>query len=220
METAKKTRVRFILPEANAFTPNNIDDPLPYYYKPVIGSLYRARIQAGLDLLAPPYRRVLEFGFGSGLLLPSLAGTGAEVHGIDLNSDPATVQRSLDTAGVKASLKSGDLLAAGYPGEYFDLIVAFSVFEHIADPGAILGEMSRITVAGGRLLVGMPRVDRVMERFFQFIGYQGIEKHHVTNHREFTRHAGAWFTLEKIVSMPSLLPQAAGLYYNMLFVKK
>ncbi len=214
------TTVRFTLPPAGIFKPNNEDDPLPYYYKPVIGSIYRARIQGGLNLLTPPYGRVLEFGYGSGILLPSLGALGADLHGVDLNSDPVETQACLRAVGISADLRRGDLLSASYPDGSFDLIVAFSVFEHIADPEPILVEMHRILADFGTLLVGMPRVDKAMERLFSIIGFSGIEKHHVTTYRQIIDASRGRYSLARMTSLPSWLPKAFGMYFNMLFKKK
>jgi len=45
---------RFQLPKQGTFHPNGTDDPLPYYYKPLVGRLYCARIEQALALLTPP----------------------------------------------------------------------------------------------------------------------------------------------------------------------
>jgi len=61
------------LPPAGTLVPNNDVDPLRFYYRPLIGRVFRARIDAGLALLSGRYRRLLEIGYGSGLLMPTLA---------------------------------------------------------------------------------------------------------------------------------------------------
>ena len=83
------------MPPKGTFQPNNADDPLPYYYKPFIGSIYRSRIEQGLNLLTPPYESILEMGYGSGLLLPSLSDMCNSLSGIDLNSNPKQVGKIL-----------------------------------------------------------------------------------------------------------------------------
>ena len=71
--TINETQSRFQLPEQGVLQANGPDDPLPYYYKPVIGKIYCERIKMALDLLTPPYGAILEMGHGSGILLPSLS---------------------------------------------------------------------------------------------------------------------------------------------------
>ena len=216
------SKATFHLPPKGLFIPNHeIEDPLPFYYKPLTRFLYRRRIQLGLDLLSTDkFDNVLDFGYGSGLLFPSLSNISSNLYGIDLISDPVVVQSVLDKLSIKADLKKGDITDAKYPSDFFDLIVCFSVFEHIAEPHAILSEMHQILKPGGKLLVGMPRVDKNMEKLFAFIGYKNIEQFHVSTYVDFIQDAGKYFTLIKSNRLFGFLPKKLGLYYNMLFEKE
>jgi 2-polyprenyl-3-methyl-5-hydroxy-6-metoxy-1,4-benzoquinol methylase len=214
-------KVQFKLPPEGLFKPNDeLDDPLPYYYRPLVGKLYKRRIQLGLNLLSKKYGNVLEFGYGSGLLLPSLAPISISLFGIDITSEPDVVNETLNKLNIKANLKKGDITKANYPDQSFDLIVGFSVFEHIADPDEILSEMHRILKPGGNLLVGMPRVDKTMSKMFSLIGFNNIDDHHVKNHQDFIQNALKYFVLVKRNRLPGFVPGFLGLYFNMLFSKK
>jgi ubiquinone/menaquinone biosynthesis C-methylase UbiE len=216
------SKILFQLPPKGSLLPNhNTDDPLPYYYKPVTGYLYVKRIQLGLDLISNHnFENVLEFGYGSGILLPSLANISQNLYGIDITSNPEIVSASLEKMNISATLKNEDILKANYPESFFDIIICFSVFEHIADPDKILIEISRILKPDGQLLVGMPMVSKTMEKLFDLIGYHGINQHHVTNHKEFLSVAVKYFNLEKRNRLFQFIPEAACLYFNMLFTKK
>lgn len=211
--------IKFNLPPQNLFKPTGPTDPLDYYYKPIVGKLYIKRIQAGLDMLTPPYNSVLEFGYGSGLLLPTINSFSKNLTAVDIDSEPAVVQPALNKLNINARLIKNDILKLALPEGSFDLIVAFSVFEHIKNPEPILNEMKRILKPGGRLLVGMPRVDKNMSRLFSLIGFNKIDEHHVANHQEFLIRAKKYFKLIKFSSLPSFLPLSGGLYFNMLFKK-
>ena len=76
--------VRLALPAQGVLRANDAHDPLPYYYHPYVGWLYRHRLQMGLDLLPTGGRRVLEIGVGSGVLVPTLTSRYAEYTGTDL----------------------------------------------------------------------------------------------------------------------------------------
>ena len=43
--------VRLEMPARGTLKPNDAHDPLPYYYHPWVGWLYRHSLQMGLDLL-------------------------------------------------------------------------------------------------------------------------------------------------------------------------
>ncbi len=213
--------VLFKLPEEHVYMPvTRYDDPLRYYYKPLIGKLYVKRLQDGLSMLTPPYERVLDFGYGSGLLFNTLAEISRELHGIDILSDAKILTEILDRQNIKAQLKQEDILKAGYPDGHFDVIVAFSVFEHIREFDPILKEMQRILKPGGQLLIGMPSVNRVMPWLFKAIGFNNIDDHHVTNHRSVLKSAKKYFKLKHYKRLPSFLPDRCCLYFNMLLEKQ
>jgi 2-polyprenyl-3-methyl-5-hydroxy-6-metoxy-1,4-benzoquinol methylase len=175
--------VAFQLPPPGRLTANNERDPLPYYYKPLTGWLYRHRLQMGLDLLPPPHGgRVLEVGVGSGILVPTLTARYPSYVGTDLVL--AAGLQTLVAAGCEARFQQADLLAATgdgvLPADHFDAIVCFSVLEHIADAdGAALG-LARALRPGGTLVTGYPMVSPLMTRAFAAIGYPNIDEDHVS----------------------------------------
>jgi len=209
-------RVGFRLPPKGSLAPNGPDDPLPYYYHPLTGWLYCGRVRRALSLLAPPYDSILELGYGSGILLPTLAAVGRKVCGIDLESDPDRAAASLAKLGVSASLVRGDVREMGYPEESFDLVVAISVFEHIREPSYVLEKVSRLLRKDGHLLVGMPRVDAAMQALFSLIWSGDITAHHVTDYHRFLSAAAIRFKLIRFATLPRWAPPFAGLYFSML----
>ena len=214
-----KITTKFKLFPKETFQPNNDCDLLPYYYRPLIGNLYCYRIQQGLSLLSPPYETVLEFGYGSGLLLPTLATISSKLYGIDIGTDSTAVTSCLKKINVSAILYENDLLEMDFKDNAFDLIVAFSIFEHINDCRKILQKMFHILKPNGRLLVGMPRVDKNMARLFSLIGFDTIEQHHVTSYKSFLNDCRGAFILEKQAKIFPFLPSSMGLYFNMLLKK-
>lgn len=219
-EIALNNTAKFILLDEEVFAPvSRYDDPLRFYYKPLVGWLYRKRISDGLSLLTPPYRRILDFGYGSGLLMPSLDKIGSELYGIDILSDDVQLKEILSALSIEADLRKEDILLGNYPAEHFDLIVAFSVFEHIEKYDEILSEMHRILRPGGSLLIGMPKVSKNMKYLFNTIGFKNIDDYHITNHRLVRTAAQKYFKLKSCKKMPSFLPEFCSLYFNMLFVK-
>jgi len=210
----------FRMPPREVLEPNGPDDPLPYYYMPLVGRIFRARMEQALGLLEPPYGKILEVGFGSGVMLPSLSRMGDHVFGIDLQSDAPRVQRAMAGLGVRCRLKQGSLMDYEFPAEGFDLIVAVSVLEHIRDLAPVFAKFNRLLKSDGQLLVGMPRVDRFMEKAFAVIGFENIEKYHVTDRKTCISQASPWFRLSKSAHLPSWLPDCVGIYFNMLFEKR
>jgi SAM-dependent methyltransferase len=171
--------IRFELPPRGTLTPNNADDPLPYYYHPWVGWLYRHRLQMGLDFLPERGQRVLEVGVGSGVLVPTLTRRFGEYTGTDLTLAPGLER--LVAPGCRAEFRSADLLRDGdLPAGHFDAIVCFSVLEHIADADGAARGLARALAPGGTLVTGYPMVSPLMTRAFALIGYDRIDDHHVS----------------------------------------
>jgi len=156
-------------------------DPIAYYRHPLVGWLFRERINRGLRLLGERrFASALEVGYGAGAVQLALAPAVDALHGIDLDADPAAVTGLLASHGCQAELRQGSVLELPYDDGQFDLVVCFSVVEHLVDYATALREMARVLAADGRLLIGMPSVNPTMELGFRLIGFKGIEDHHVT----------------------------------------
>lgn len=211
----------FTLPPRGTFVRSNPSDPLDYYYKPLIGRFYVERLRMALRLLpAARMGRVLEIGFGSGILVPSLMRMANEYVGVDLDADVDTVRAGLAKLGVGQGvmLLRGDLRELDLPP--FDLVVAMSIFEHVAPIEDLLDTVVAGMRPGGLLLVGMPRVDKGMTMLFKSIGLSNINDLHVTSYAQFKDAALAELRLEREAWMPGALPEALALYHGGLFRKK
>jgi SAM-dependent methyltransferase len=197
---------------------NGPTDPINYYRRPLIGALFRRRINLGLQLLPQPrYARVLEIGYGSGFLLPTLARGARELHGIDLDADPAPVHRMLEGRGCSATLVQGSVYDLPYATGTFDLVVSFSTFEHLHEYRRALAETCRVLAPSGTFLLGMPAVNKTMEWLFHAIGHSTIDDVHVTSPRMVTTaFADAGFRLAADAYLDFPLPRPLGLrlYHN------
>lgn len=213
--------LKFRLPPKGAFTPNGNDDPLKYYYVPIVGRLYTARVTMALNLLGQGryFDQTLEIGYGSGVLIPTLCKISNQVYGVDLESNPDLVSKHLSQFGCQAQLSRGVPDRLLFDDQTFDLVVAISVLEHIKSIEAFLTEIHRVLKPGGTLLVGMPAVNKFMSYLFEMIGFSGIEQHHVTSPEEMLRAAEPLFKLGATAHMPGFFPSNIYLYKTFQFEK-
>jgi SAM-dependent methyltransferase len=203
--------VRLALPAQGVLRANDAHDPLPYYYHPYVGWLYRHRLQMGLDMLPPGGRRVLEIGVGSGVLVPTLTAHYAEYTGTDLTL--AAGLPALVATGCTATFRQVDLLRDGdLPADHFDAIVCFSVLEHIRDADGAARGLARALAPGGTLVTGYPMVSRLMTRAFDLIGFRGIDDHHVSPPATIAAALGRALEPVRRVAFPPLAPVTAALY--------
>jgi 2-polyprenyl-3-methyl-5-hydroxy-6-metoxy-1,4-benzoquinol methylase len=202
---------------------NGPTDPIEYYRKPLVGWLFRERINRGFALLPRRrFARALEVGYGAGAVLLAMAPAAAELHGIDLDADPASVGELLAQKRVEAELVKGSVYELPYPDEHFDLVVCFSVFEHLREYEKGLREIARVLQPGGLFLLGMPSVNKAMEAAFLAIGYKGIEDHHVTTPASVAARfvdAGLRVVGKAGLDLPLRAPFGMRLYHDWLLEK-
>src|SRR5207249_353928 len=120
------------LPAREHLQPVDEDDPLRFYYMPVVGRFYRRRLELAATLLDGHGGRVLEVGYGSGVFLPQLAGYGAVV-GVDRHREGAAVRAMARREGVEAALVRGEIRRLPFAEGSIDVLVCLSVLEHVAE---------------------------------------------------------------------------------------
>lgn len=200
--------MKFILPP-NKFTYSNKDSNFlesGLYHHPFWGYFFRKRIEQSISLLHPPYKRILEIGYGSGILLPTLKQMG-EVWGIDILSEPQAV---LQDIGIEAILEKKDIFDYE-PSVKFDLIAAISVFEHIANVPRLMNKLYFLLEPKGYLLIGMPQINKMMAALFLFTRKADMRGVHITNYQDILRNAQGFELISKT--------HFCGLYFSMLLRK-
>jgi SAM-dependent methyltransferase len=201
------TTVRLRLPPRGTLEPNNEVDPLHYYYRPLVGRVFRARIDAGLRLIDRRFRRLLEIGYGSGLLMPTLASIADELTGVDLEAEPPRLRAALTRLGVHPkSLVRADIQTLPFADGEFDGSVAFSILEHLkqAELERAMAEVARVLEPGGHFLVGCPAVHKAMNTAFRVIGFSGIEEHHFSSLADVLDAGKPYFDVERRSALPKL----------------
>ncbi|HTM46390.1 MAG TPA: class I SAM-dependent methyltransferase [Polyangiaceae bacterium] len=203
---------------------NGPTDPIEYYRRPLVGKLFRERINRGLRLLGNrTFDTALEVGYGAGAVMLSLSSSVKNLHGIDLDADPRPASELLKSRNIEAALIQGSVYELPYSNASFDLVVSFSTFEHLHDYPKALREVARVLKPGGFFLLGMPSVNRMMEAGFLAIGFKGINDHHVTTPKQVANEFGnAGFALSAAdtLDVPLRVPLGLRLYHVWLLERK
>lgn len=128
--------------QAPAFERHLVED-LGYRVPEALAALVRPAIAA-----ATPPPRVLDLGCGTGLVGAALAGSGAQLEGIDLS--PRMLERAA-ARGVYATLHQGDIPGAlgALPATAYAAVLAADVFIYLGDLAATFAAVRRLLAAGG-----------------------------------------------------------------------
>jgi len=110
--------------------------------------------------------RVLDLGCGFGRHAFEAARRGADVVAVDRSAEELASVNGLFAAmraagevpaGSLTRAVRADLLALPFPDDYFDVVMASEVLEHIPDDRRALAEIARVVRPGGRVAVTVPR---------------------------------------------------------------
>jgi SAM-dependent methyltransferase len=88
--------------------------------------------------------RLLDVGCGAGALLQAAARARWDAEGQEISR---TGSEHVKELGIRTF--HGDLLEANYPSDYFDVVTASEVLEHLPDPKKYLAEILRVLRPGG-----------------------------------------------------------------------
>ncbi len=204
--------MRLILPQREDIKKSHEGDPLEFYYRPIAGLVYRRRLVMGLRLLGEgPFGRLLEIGYGSGILFPELGRRAREVHGLDIHANTEPVERMLQKLRIAATLRVGDIYALPYADRHFDAVVCLSVLEHLTELEKACAEMRRVIAPGGVGVFGFPVRNAITTAFFRAVGYDATEIH-PSSQRDILGALRRGFAVERVLRFPAFLPMSFGLY--------
>lgn len=109
-----------------------------------------------LDLAGPgPFRRVLDFGTGTGRMLSLFAPRAEEAEGIDLSHHMLTVARAnLERDGISgARVRQGNVTAVPFDAGSADLVIIHQVLHYMDAPNRAIAEAARVLQPGGKVLI-------------------------------------------------------------------
>ena len=204
-----------ILPNRSTIQRVDHSDPLDWYYSPATGWLFRRRLQLALDLLGGgPFESLLEAGYGSGILLPTLAHLTRRLYAMDLHRRTDLAGSMLAAEGVNAALSVGTVTSLGYANASFDALICVSTLEHLHGDELMVAvrEFKRVLRPGGTAIIGVPASGRVMDLLFRLIGFSEIGDHHVSSRGDIAVALRQTFHVDGERHLPDIGPSQAALY--------
>jgi ArsR family transcriptional regulator len=97
---------------------------------------------------------LVDIGTGTGRMIELFGPRATEAIGIDRSSDMLRLARAkLETAGVRSSLRQGDMYALPLGDESADCVIIHQVLHYAHAPADAIAEAARVLAPGGMLLV-------------------------------------------------------------------
>jgi ubiquinone/menaquinone biosynthesis C-methylase UbiE/DNA-binding HxlR family transcriptional regulator len=97
---------------------------------------------------------LVDIGTGTGRMIELFGPRASQAIGIDRSSEMLRLARvKLETAGVRSSLRQGDMYALPLPDAAADCIIIHQVLHYAHAPADAIAEAARVLAPGGTLLV-------------------------------------------------------------------
>jgi 2-polyprenyl-3-methyl-5-hydroxy-6-metoxy-1,4-benzoquinol methylase len=159
--------IRQVLSEAEPGRLDEIGFPAYSHANPLINWLFWKRLHIVIDHVErdAPYDRVLDFGCGSGVMLPFLSNVSQSVIAADVDLVPLDhmIQHVPPSPNVRVLDIATESLSEAAAGS-LDLIIALDVLEHVRDLAETTDQLLRLLKAGRQLIVSGP-TESLLYRF-------------------------------------------------------
>lgn len=122
-------------------------------------------VKSKLAISFDPDKKILDVACGISTLGKEF---GNQVYGLDLNPEAV---RLAQKNGINA--KVGDVEKKwDYPDEYFDVVIASHIIEHVVNPDHLILEAKRVLKKNGLFIVATPNLAAWFNRILLLLGFQ------------------------------------------------
>ena len=173
---------------------------------PLIRFLFWRRLWVALEFLElhGPYDAVLDFGCGSGVILPLVTGFAKHITGVDMTLAPhRDIARYISFPENIELYETTNHPLSSFANNTFDTIIALDVLEHVSDLEQVGKELCRIAKPNGNIIISGPTESFVYQIGRKIAGKEYTGTYHVRNVYDIRN------TLEPLMKITTL----ATLYY-------
>jgi 2-polyprenyl-3-methyl-5-hydroxy-6-metoxy-1,4-benzoquinol methylase len=154
-----RTVIRKVLAESEQGRMDEAGFPAYSHRNPLINWLFWQRLRKVMDYVEAnaPYEHILDFGCGSGVMLPFLCGISARVTAMDIDLLPfERVSRQREFPNNLTVHDAREVTLQDLPGASFDVIIATDVLEHVDDISGTLADMRALIKPNGQIIISGP----------------------------------------------------------------
>ncbi len=195
-------------------------DHADWNYRSVLGRIQRLRFSLGVSLLPEWSQRLLEIGYGSGILMPVLKQKAGELYGIDVHDRNAEVQETLASEGVAAELSQAGAEELPYEDSFFDSVLAVSSLEFVSDLPQCCREIRRVLKPGGAFVVITPGHSALVDFGLRVLTGKSARKDFGDSREAIVPTLSKYFSLESKRLVPPFSAGLGTLYYALQLSKQ
>jgi len=171
----------------------------------LIRFLFWRRVWLAINFLEShgPYEAVLDFGCGSGAVLPLLAGLADRVVGVDINLGPyrALCSHFFSFPQSLEVYETKDHSLSRFSNETFDVIILLDVLEHVDNLRDVFAELCRVTKPGGMMIVCGPTENLFYHIGRRIAGKEYTGEYHMRNIYDIRRVAETFMETKTLATL-------------------
>ena len=204
-----RAAIRKVLAESEKGRLDEAGFPAYSHPNPIINWLFWQRLRIAMNHIerSAPYDAILDFGCGSGVMLPFLAGQGRDISAIDVDLVPLErVKQHIPLAGNVRVLDANQTSISNLAPASFELINALDVLEHVDDLPQTLAHLLNLLKPGGQLVISGPTENILYQIGRKLAGPEYSGAYHERGIAEIKRELARLARIEHIATLYHPVP--------------
>jgi 2-polyprenyl-3-methyl-5-hydroxy-6-metoxy-1,4-benzoquinol methylase len=196
--------VRQVLANEKSDTLNEAAFPSYANRNPLISFLFWQRVRKVMTCLESnkPYATVMDFGCGSGVMLPFLSAISRTVVAVDRELSP--IKEMEAHVRFAANIVIDDMrqkTLKDYAPASFDAVIALDVLEHVDDLTNILSDLCNLLKPGGKIIISGPTENLAYKIGRKIAGEEYSGHYHVRNIYDIKEEMARFFKVETLATL-------------------
>jgi len=208
-KTRYRSAIRNLLADSEKGRLDEAGFPAYSHPNPFINWLFWQRLHTAMKHIeqSAPFERVLDFGCGSGVMLPFLSQNSNHVTAFDIDLHPLDrVKQHIPLAANVTVLDANQTPISQLPQNSFNLINALDVLEHVHDLPQTLTQLMSLLKPGGQLVVSGPTENILYQIGRKLAGPEYSGAYHERGIAEIKRELSHLATIEPIATLYRPVP--------------
>ena len=199
-----RSAIRKVLQDSERGRLDKTGFPAYSHPNPLINWLFWQRLHMAMNYIEKhaPYEKILDFGCGSGVMLPFLAQHSRQVLAMDIDLLPLErVKKYIPLAENVQVLNANQVSVSQLMSKSFDLINALDVLEHVDDLLHTLSDLLKLLQPGGDLVVSGPTENILYQIGRKLAGPEYSGKYHKRGIPEVKRELNKMAQVQQIATL-------------------